>query len=85
MVRSEQSRGKTSVLSAFHTALGQFLNYQYILNQKDPERVLYLAVPLDVYNSFFRLPFAQAIITQYKLNIIVYHPERQEVQQWISS
>jgi hypothetical protein len=74
-----------SVLSEFHTALGQFLNYQYILQQKDPTRILYLAVPLDVYNSFFRLPFTQAVITQYHLNIIVYHPERQEVQQWINS
>ncbi len=74
-----------SVLSEFHTALGQFLNYQYILQQKDPARILYLAVPLDVYHSFFRLSFTQAIITRYQLNIIVYHPELQEVQQWINS
>jgi hypothetical protein len=47
--------------------------------------MLYLAVPLDVYNSFFRLAFTQAIMAQYRLNIVVYHPERQEVQEWINS
>lgn len=74
-----------SVVSEFHTAPGQFLNYQYILQQKDPSRILYLAVPLDVYHSFFRLSFTQAIITRYQLNILVYHPELQQVQQWINS
>jgi hypothetical protein len=33
-----------SVVSEFHTALGQFLNYRFALHEKDPTRVLYLAV-----------------------------------------
>ena len=34
-----------SLVADFHTALGQFLNYRLILDGKDPDRVLYLAVP----------------------------------------
>jgi hypothetical protein len=35
-----------SVLSDFHTALGQFLNYRLALDAKEPQRMLYLAVPV---------------------------------------
>ncbi|NJM71747.1 MAG: hypothetical protein HC862_16955 [Scytonema sp. RU_4_4] len=37
------------------TALGQFLKYQLALEEEQPERLLYLAVPLDTYRSFFNL------------------------------
>ena len=41
-----------SLISEFHTALGQLMSYRLALKQKDPQRALYLAVPLDVYSSF---------------------------------
>jgi hypothetical protein len=47
----------------FHTALGQFINYRFVLSQEQPERILYLAVPLDTYNTFFKLPFTQMTYT----------------------
>jgi len=40
----------------FHLALGQFLNYRMTLEKNEPDRVLYLAVPLDAYQSFFQRP-----------------------------
>jgi hypothetical protein len=48
-----------SVLTDFHAALGQFLNYRIALDARDPERVLYLAVPKSAYTAFFMLPLAQ--------------------------
>lgn len=39
-----------SNISEFHTALGQFLDYEQALEEQDPERVLYLAVPVGIYN-----------------------------------
>jgi len=42
-----------STLTDFHAALGQFLNYRLALEMTDPERILYLAVPLDTFDSFF--------------------------------
>ena len=43
----------TSFLSDFHAALGQYLDYRVALRQKEPERQLFLAVPLDVYHGIF--------------------------------
>ena len=73
-----------SVVSEFHTALGQFLNYRFALQEKDPSRMLYLAIPLDIYSTFFTLAFTQGVIAQYQVKLLIYQPETQEVRQWIS-
>lgn len=71
-----------SITYEFHTALGQYLNYRFILNQKDSERILYLAVPEDAYKTFFRLLFTQGVIAEQKLKLIVYNVEREVIIQW---
>jgi hypothetical protein len=47
-------------------------------------RVLYLAVPLDIYESFFKLEFTQIAIADYQLKIIVYNIDREVISQWIN-
>jgi hypothetical protein len=72
-----------SLISDFHLALGQFLNYRLALKQQDPERTLYLAVPSEIYSTFFTLPFIQSAMHQNQLLIVVYHVENEEVTEWI--
>ena len=73
-----------SVVSEFHTALGQFLNYRSALRKKQPERILYLAVSLDVYDDFFRSDFIQEVIAEHLLKMIVFEPQKEEVVLWIN-
>lgn len=35
-----------------HTAVGQFIHYRIALSVKEPKRVLFLAVPDDIYKTF---------------------------------
>ncbi len=72
-----------SLISDFHTALGQFLVYRIMLDEKQPDRLLYLAVPKEVYKTFFQSRFAQTAIEQHKLKLIVYNPKLEEIEQWI--
>lgn len=72
-----------SLVSEFHTALGQFLNYRFALQQKEPARVLFLAVPIDIFNTFFALTFTKGVVEQYNVKLLVYNPEKEEVNQWI--
>jgi len=44
---------------------------------------LYLAVPLDVYETFFKLEFTQLAIATYQFKIIVYNTEDEVLLQWI--
>ncbi|OYD94883.1 fatty-acid oxidation protein subunit alpha [Nostoc sp. 'Peltigera membranacea cyanobiont' 210A] len=73
-----------STISEFHTAIGQFINYRIALEDDDPERQLYLAVPLDVYKRFFRYPFIQTVIVRNKIPLLVYDTQKQEIAEWIS-
>jgi hypothetical protein len=71
-----------STINDFHTALGQFLNYRLALQITEPSRILYLAVPVDVFQTFFQERFIQVAITQYDLKIIAYNPNSEEIVQW---
>ena len=73
-----------SVIYEFHQALGQIMNYRLILQREDPERVLYLAVPLDVYESFFKLEFTQVAMVDYRLKLIVYDIDLEAIALWIN-
>ena len=73
-----------SVISEFHRALGQLMNYLLALNAQNPDHVLYLAVPLDVYESFFTLVFGQVAIQTYQLKLIVYDETKEVITKWLN-
>lgn len=74
----------TSAINDFHTALGQFLNYRIMLEVNKPDHILYLAVPLETYQTFFQSRFARVAISRHQLKLIVYEPITEEVIQWIN-
>jgi XisH protein len=73
-----------SPLTEFHAALGQFLNYRIILEEEEPNRVLYLGIPLEVYHSFFQTRLAQTVIQRHQLKLAIYNSEQEEICQWIN-
>lgn len=72
-----------SDINEFHTALGQYLNYCQAIEEKQPERTVYLAVPDETYKDFFQLPFIQRAIQRYQVKLITYDPKKEEIRQWI--
>jgi len=73
--------GKSEV-SEFHTALGQTLNYRSALRRKERDRLLYLAVPYEVYREFFLIQFIQEVIAEHQLKLLVFEPSKQEIILW---
>ncbi|MBJ7900642.1 MAG: fatty-acid oxidation protein subunit alpha [Cyanobacteria bacterium RI_101] len=73
-----------SSISEFHTALGQFINYRYALEKKTPNRVLYLAVPSDIYDDFFTLSFIKKVIQKSDVKLIIYQENKEIISQWIN-
>ena len=71
-----------SKITEFYSALGQFITYRAALIIQEPERVLHLAVPTDIYDKFFRTTFIQDLIHQNRLNLIVYDIEQEIIKQW---
>ncbi|MGB3691102.1 MAG: XisH family protein [Spirulinaceae cyanobacterium] len=72
-----------SNVSDFHTALGQFLNYRDALTKIEPDRLLYLAVRLPIYETFFQRRFITAAVERYQLRLVIYDVKQEVIVQWL--
>jgi hypothetical protein len=72
-----------SNVSEFHTALGQFLNYRDALAIKEPDRTLFLAVRVPVYETFFQGSFIAASVQRYELRLVIYDVEQEIFTKWL--
>ena len=73
-----------SAITDFYAALGQFLSYRLALKEIEPDRTLYLAIPLESYRTFFQFEFTQKAIQQYQVLLIVYDPIEEIIVKWIT-
>ena len=73
-----------SAVTDFYSALGQFLSYRLALKTIEPQRILFLAIPLDAYEDFFQSSFAKLAINEYQLKLIIYDPETGGLTKWIN-
>ncbi|NET07206.1 MAG: fatty-acid oxidation protein subunit alpha [Merismopedia sp. SIO2A8] len=72
-----------SNVSDFHMALGQFLNYRDALARIEPERQLYLAVRVPIYESFFQRRFIMAAVERYQVRLVIYNVNQEVIVQWL--
>ena len=78
-----KSFASLSDLADLENALGQFVLYRDILEEVEPERQLYLAVPRFAYESTFRDQFGQLVVAKQELRIIVFEVDKEESLRWI--
>lgn len=71
-----------SAITDFYAALGQFLSYRLALLDREPDRILYMAVPLETYQTFFQLDFTQIAMDAYQILLIVYDPNNEVIVEW---
>lgn len=82
LVEIKSFRGQ-SLTYEFHRALGQFNSYLIPLLEKEPDRVLFLAVPEEVYNSFFQKTLIRRTLEYYRVSVLVFDPHQNLVVKWI--
>lgn len=71
-----------SFIYDLHEALGQYLVYQPFLQRKEAERVLFLAVPLPVYDEYFLDEDIAFLCEKYQLKITVFDPQTEQIVLW---
>lgn len=72
----------TSFVYEFHRILGQMLNYTLGIEDFEPSRELYLAVPQRIYEEYFSLSFVQKAVKRFKIKLLIFDDETQNVIQW---
>jgi XisH protein len=75
--------GGASDLDQFEDAVGQFIVYLTALEDIEPERELYLAIPESFFNSFFEDTFFLKLAKKRHINIVVYDELNKNIVQWI--
>ncbi len=73
-----------SLIYAFHLAVGQYINYRQALHEVAPHRVLYLAIPEDVYESFFARRLIQSVIENNHIHLLVYDNVQEVIVKWLN-
>ena len=73
-----------SEIHEFYKALGQFNYYQLALEDYQVDRILYLAVPSDIYDTLFTEPLTLKAIERYHIKIIVYNVKNEIIEKWIN-
>src|SRR5262245_66385555 len=67
-----------SQMHDLEVALGQFLLYRSILEEQEPDRVLYLAIPVEPADILDE-PVGQLLITKHLLQVVIFDPEKEEI------
>ncbi len=63
--------------------MGQFILYRDILEETEPERRLFLAIPRKVYDDLFQEPLGQLLLKRESLRLLVFDPDPGTIVQWI--
>ena len=75
--------GKSTIIE-FEKALGQIIVYRFALAKKEPERELFLAVDLTIYNEFFVNPDVLELVETENLKILVFDRFKEVIVRWIN-
>ncbi len=82
VVEGKSFAGRSNV-NEFHRAVGQFNDYFVAMEEFEPGRELFLAVPENVWHNFFQKPVIQRSLRRIGARIVVYHPHLEIIVSWI--
>ncbi len=64
-------------------AVGQYIVYEDILEQSEPERIIYLAIRAEVYGEIFSEPIGQVLLDKKRFKLIVFDSLKETIVRWI--
>jgi hypothetical protein len=73
-----------SNVNELHKAVGQFTDYYVALEMIEPDRILYLALPQHIYDTYFQKTIIQRILAKIGAKVLVYNPQTETISKWIN-
>lgn len=71
-----------SIIHDFMLASGQYKSYEVIINYKNLQRKMYLAMPIFAYEKIIKFEFIQKIIQDLQIKLILFNPEENSILSW---
>ena len=72
-----------SSMSNFYEAVGQYLIYKELVANKESDRVLYLAVPDEIYDEYFYPTHGREMREKLGIRLTIYNPIEEKILNWI--
>jgi len=79
-IKSFQGR---SEMTELERAIGQYTVYRTVLDQQDPDRLLFLAVPAKVLVDVFEDPLGKLLIQSGIAKVMGFDPVKEEIIRWL--
>ena len=73
----------SSMTYDFHSAFGQYNVYRYFMVKKENNRKLFLAIPEEVYNTFFTDVDIEDICLHFNVELVIFDVIKIEIVSWI--
>lgn len=64
-------------------AIGQYVLYRAVLAEREPNRVLYLAVPQDILWGIFEEPLGELLLQDTQARVLGFDPQAEVLVAWI--
>ncbi|MBD2553399.1 XisH family protein [Limnothrix sp. FACHB-708] len=71
-----------SLVSDLENAWGQFFMYARALEKREPDRILYLAVTQETFNTIFQEPIGQLLLEEPGFHLVVFDAKTEKVAEW---
>ena len=71
-----------STMQDLYLAVGQFVVYRTAIEQTEPDRVLFLAVPMEILRDVFRREKAGILVEGIGLKIIGFDVQKEVIVEW---
>lgn len=74
--------GKSGITD-LERALGQYILYRNLLRRLDPDRVMFLAMPIEAFNSILDVVEGRDMIVEERLKLVLFDAVAEAVERWI--
>jgi len=75
--------GGTSLITDYHRALGQYMDYLAGLEVQEPSRKLYLGVSEEAYEGLLKNPLSKLSLERFKINVLIVDIASNNIIKWI--
>lgn len=71
-----------SLIHELHAVVGQYLNYLLGLRKVEPDRMLFLAVPISAYKLLVEMELFSLVTAEIGMKVIVFDQENESITLW---
>lgn len=71
-----------SLVHELHSVVGQYLNYLLGLRKVEPDRILFLAIPVSTYKSLTEMELFALVTSEINMKIFVFDPVTEIITLW---